>query len=96
MSAQKMPKQKVTFSLVAPEARSVQLAGDFTDWQESPLDLKKQKDGVWKTTISLEPGEHAYRMLVDGQWQDDPSCMLRQPNGFGSQNCICIVNGNGA
>jgi len=93
MSAQKMSKQKVTFSLIAPEAQSVQIAGDFTDWQESPLELKKQKDGNWKKTISLEPGEHQYRLLVDGQWQDDPNCLLRQPNEFGSQNCVCVVNG---
>jgi 1,4-alpha-glucan branching enzyme len=93
MSAQKMPKQKVTFSLNAPDARSVQVVGDFTDWENSPLELKKFKDGVWKKTISLEPGEHEYRLLVDGQWQDDPNCLLRHSNGFGSQNCVCVVNG---
>lgn len=88
-----MPKQKVTFSLVAPEAESVQLAGDFTDWQEAPIELKKFKGGVWKRTISLEPGEHQYRLLVDGKWQDDPNCVLRQPNDFGGHNCVCVVNG---
>lgn len=93
MSAQRMPKQKVTFSLVAPDAQSVQLAGDFTDWQQAPLELKKFKGGLWKKTVSLEPGEYQYRLLVDGQWQDDPNCVLRQPNEFGGQNCICIVNG---
>jgi 1,4-alpha-glucan branching enzyme len=93
MSAQKLPKQKVTFSLLAPEAHSVQLAGDFTDWQTAPLDLKRQRDGIWKATISLEPGEHQYRLLVDGQWQDDPNCAAHLPNAFGSQNCVCVVNG---
>ncbi len=93
MSAQKMPKQKVTFSLVAPQARSVQVAGDFTDWQQAPLELKKFKDGVWKKTVSLAPGEYQYRLLVDGQWQDDPKCALRYPNDFGGQNCVCVVNG---
>lgn len=93
MSAQRMPKQKVTFSLIAPEAESVQVVGEFTDWEQEPLDLKKFKGGVWKRTVSLEPGEYEYRLLVDGQWQDDPNCPLRQPNGFGSQNCVCVVNG---
>jgi 1,4-alpha-glucan branching enzyme len=88
-----MPKQKVTFSVVAPQAQSVQVAGDFTDWQEAPIELKKFKDGVWKTTVSLEPGEYQYRFLVDGQWQDDPNCLLHNPNAFGGQNCICVVNG---
>ena len=93
MSAQKMPKQKVTFSLIAPDARIVQVVGDFTEWENDPLELKKFKDGVWKRTVSLEPGEHQYRLLVDGEWQDDPHSLVRQPNGFGSQNCVCVVNG---
>ena len=88
-----MTKKKVTFSIVAPEAKSVQVAGDFTGWQQSPLDLKKAKAGVWKRTVSLPPGRHAYRILVDGQWQDDPQCQVREQNEFGGQNCVCIVDG---
>jgi len=47
---------------------------------------------VWKKTISLPPGRYEYRLLVDGQWQDDPQCPLRQPNQFGGENCVCEVN----
>jgi 1,4-alpha-glucan branching enzyme len=91
MSAQKLPKQKVTFSLVAPHAQSVSVAGDFTSWQQGPIEMKKHKGGIWKKTVSLAPGEHQYRLLVDGQWQDDPNCLLHYPNEFGGQNCVCIV-----
>ena len=88
-----MTKQKVTFSCFAPEAKSVQVAGDFTAWQQAPLMLKKAKDGLWKRTVSLAPGKYAYRLLVDGQWRDDPECQTRQPNEFGGQNCVRVVNG---
>ena len=40
-------------------------------------------------------GREREAAFVDGQWHDDPNCLLRQPNGFGSQNCVCVVNGNG-
>lgn len=93
MSAQKVSKQKVTFSFVAPDAQSVKVAGDFTAWQQAPLELKKQKGGVWKRTVSLAPGEYQYRLLVDGQWRDDPGCVLHYPNDFGGHNCVCVVNG---
>lgn len=86
-------KEKVTFSFTAPEAKSVLLAGDFTGWQQAPLELKKAKDGVWKKTVSLSPGRYEYRLVVDGQWQDDPACAMRQPNQFGGANCVCVVNG---
>jgi chromosome partitioning protein len=88
-----MAKQKVTFSFLAPDAGAVQVAGDFTGWQQTPLALKKSKNGLWKTTISLAPGRYAYRLLVDGQWQDDPKCLVREPNSFGGENCVCVVTG---
>jgi 5'-AMP-activated protein kinase regulatory beta subunit len=69
----------------------VQVAGDFTEWQRAPLSLKKQRDGLWKGSVSLAPGTYEYRLLVDGEWTDDPQCMNRRPNEFGSQNCICVV-----
>jgi 1,4-alpha-glucan branching enzyme len=92
MAKQKIAKQKVMFSLFAPEAKTVQLAGDFTSWEQSPIQLKKFKGGLWKASVSLPEGRHAYRLLVDGQWRDDPECRFRQPNQFGSENCICVVN----
>ena len=88
-----MTKQKVIFSYFAPEAQSVQVAGDFTAWQQTPLSLKKSKSGLWKKTVSLAPGRYAYRLLVDGQWRDDPECRTHQPNEFGGDNCVCVVNG---
>ena len=75
-----------TFSFRAPDAMSVQLVGDFTQWQESPIGLQKGADGVWRTTVIMEPGTHHYRFLVDGEWRDDPECTLRTPNPFGSEN----------
>lgn len=84
-------KQKVTFSYKAPQAQSVLLAGDFTEWQQAPLSMKKSKDGVWKKTATLSPGRYEYRLLVDGQWCDDPECTTRQPNQFGGENCVCVV-----
>jgi len=92
MANQKIAKQKVTFSYRAPAAETVLLAGDFTGWNQAPVSLKKDKKGVWKKTISLAPGRYEYRLLVDGEWRDDPSCPNRQPNQFGGENCVCVVD----
>jgi len=92
MTKAKVAKHKVTFSYHAPSAQAVSLAGDFTGWNQAPVGLKKDKNGVWKKTISLPPGRYEYRLLVDGQWSDDPQCKTRQPNQFGGENCVCVVN----
>ena len=48
MANHKIAKQKVTFSYHAPGAQSVALAGDFTGWDQAPVSMKKDKNGVWK------------------------------------------------
>ena len=93
MTTPKGSKHKVTFLYEAPAAQTVLLAGDFTGWQQAPVSLKKDKTGIWKKSISLPPGRYEYRLLVDGEWRDDPQCSTRQPNQFGGEYCVCVVNG---
>ena len=93
MTTPKGSKHKVTFLYEAPAAQTVLLAGDFTGWQQAPVSLKKDKTGIWKKSISLPPGRYEYRLLVDGEWRDDPQCSARHPNQFGGENCVCVVNG---
>jgi len=80
--------RKQSFAFSAPDAMSVQLVGDFTQWQERPINLHKGMDGIWRAMVALEPGTHHYRFLVDGQWHDDPECILRTPNPYGSENMM--------
>ena len=80
------------FSCRAPEASSVHLVGDFTHWQRNPINLVRQADGVWKTSVPLAAGTYHYRFLVDGAWCDDPQCTLRIPNIFGSHNMVREVS----
>jgi len=87
----KVLTRKVLFEFLAPEARDVCLAGDFNNWDASANLMKKDKKGIWKTTLSLKPGRYEYRFLVDGNWENDPSCSNCVPNEFGSQNCVRLV-----
>lgn len=84
-------RREVTFTYFAPEAATVLVAGDFTKWESSPIRLVKETGGQWKATVALKPGKYQYRLLVDGNWQNDPACPEVQPNEFGSQNCVLSV-----
>jgi 1,4-alpha-glucan branching enzyme len=81
-------KIKQEFRFTAPTALSVQLAGDFTNWRQTPISLSKGSDGVWRASVDLPPGTYHYRFLVDGQWRDDPECTLRVANEYGSENAV--------
>ncbi|HYV28701.1 MAG TPA: isoamylase early set domain-containing protein, partial [Candidatus Eisenbacteria bacterium] len=91
MTKTKTAKLNQVFSFNAPAAMSVMLVGDFTRWQEKPISLKQEQNGVWKTTVPLAPGTYHYRFLVDGEWRDDPECTLRVPNPYGAQDSVRMV-----
>ena len=80
------------FTYHAPEVTSVQLEGDFTRWQERPINLRRWRNGMWWAALRLERGTHYYRFLVDGQWRDDLECPLVVSNPFGSLNAVRQVN----
>ena len=85
---QDMPtrKKKVEFKIKAPDATRVQLVGTFNNWTPEPEGLKKGRTGVWKTALSLPPGEIEYKFIVDGQWIPDPDCPDSVPNSYGTTN----------
>jgi 1,4-alpha-glucan branching enzyme len=83
--------RKAIFELLAPEAQEVYLAGEFNNWDTRAHPMKKDKNGIWKITLSLNPGRYEYRFLADGNWKNDPACSCCVPNESGSQNCIRIV-----
>jgi hypothetical protein len=85
------PGKRAKFSFKAVQAKSVKLAGDFTDWEKFPVEMKPAEDGAWAAVLSLEPGEYAYRFIVDGEWQDDPFCTKRVTNAFGTQNAVVEI-----
>ncbi len=83
--------KKVQFEFLAPEALKVYLAGEFNNWDTRANLMKKDRKGIWKTTLSLKPGRYEYRFFRDGNWENDPVCAGCVPNDFGSQNCVRIV-----
>ena len=82
----------VVFVTLYPRAHSVQIAGDFNNWQPEHHIMEKVGDsGVWQTQMKLDPGRYRYRLVVDGQWQQDPYNELTELNPFGGFNSVIEV-----
>ncbi len=85
-------KDAVVFVTLYPRAASVQVAGDFNNWQPEQTPMKKVGDsGVWQTEMNLSPGRYRYRLVVDGQWQQDPYNELTELNTFGGFNSVVEI-----
>ncbi len=83
--------KKTEFYLKARFAKSVKIAGDFTDWGKFPIDMIKSNDDVWSMFVPLAPGTYAYRFIIDGEWCDDPHSALQESNPFGTNNALVKV-----
>jgi len=81
-----------TFSLVAPEAENVYLAGDFNHWYLDESSRMQKVNGRWQTDVKLKPGVYQYRFIVDGKWQNDPQNKRKIENIFGDSNSVIEVH----
>ena len=83
----------VMFVTLYPRAQSVQVAGDFNNWQpEKALMEKVSENGVWQIKLPLGAGRYRYRLVVDGQWQQDPYNGQTEVNPYGEMNSILEVH----
>lgn len=92
------PTEPVTrFVLVAPQASSVHLTGDFLSWSPEGIALQDPRGtGVWTADVALPPGVYQYTFVVNGtDWTPDPRAVSQVDDGFGQLNSVVIVPAGG-
>lgn len=85
-------KSQITFVYMpAQPCKKVQLAGTFNNWSPDGDKMARQKDGSYRKRLTLPPGEHRYKFIVDDQWIHDPDGEALAWNELGSQDSIVRV-----
>jgi chromosome partitioning protein len=83
----------VMFTTLYPRAGTVQIAGDFNNWQPENTPLQKVgENGVWQIKLPMNKGKYRYRLVVDGQWQQDPYNEFTELNPYGEYNSVLEVH----
>lgn len=93
-SALLSPKEalfETTFSVHAPDAKAVYLAGEMSDWQGDRLLMKKGKNGNWILPLYLQQGAWQYKFVIDGQWIHDKANPTTTDDGFEGYNSIIVL-----
>jgi hypothetical protein len=84
-------KGNTTFRLKGyADAGVVALAGSFNNWNQSQYVFGKEGD-EWVCRVDLEPGKHAYKFIVDGNWLLDPANPNTEDDDYGVKNSVIIV-----
>ena len=88
---------KVTFTLpkeAVQTAKTVAVVGEFNNWDiVNGVELKKQKDGSFSTTLELEAGkEYQYRFLINGEvWENAWDAPKYVETPFGAFNSVVLA-----
>jgi glycosidase len=62
--------QTLAYTETKRTATEVAVAGEWNSFAQQKLTLGD--DGTWRTTLTLPPGQYAYKLVVDGQYLFDP------------------------
>jgi chromosome partitioning protein len=85
-------QEGVLFSLDVPQAQTVAVTGEFTNWSKEGIPMQRDaQDSLWKLVLDIKPGEYEYRFIVDGVWIRDPNNRDYIRNEFGQENSLLIV-----
>jgi len=77
----------VRFTLRAPLAFEVTLAGDFSGWESLPM---QPHGDEWVLEMAVEPGTHFFGFRVDGVWIV-PLGAERVQDEWGQQSAVLVV-----
>lgn len=87
---------RVTFMLpreAAPEARRVNIVGDFNNWNYSETEMKKLSSGDFKLTLKLPANrEYRFKYLIDSRkWENDWCADKYMPNPHGGDDSVVVI-----
>jgi hypothetical protein len=89
---ERLPKfNEVIFSVLAPEAKEVHVAGDFNNWQLDDNSRMIADNGIWTTKIKLTSGRYRYRFVIDGKWAEDSQNPVKEINPFGEMDSLVEI-----
>ena len=81
--------QRVVFSVRAEVGSKVFVAGSFNNWDPTAKEMvDKNSDGNYTATLSLAPGAHQYKFVIDGTWCADPEFADWIQNDHGTLNSV--------
>jgi len=74
----------------APDARTVEVAGDWTDWR--PVPAARAPNRVWYADLAIPAGEHRYAFRIDGKEWRIPGGAIASDDGVGGKSAWLTVS----
>lgn len=86
-----LPNGKTRFFYAGLQnAGDIFLSGTFNEWSTLATPMHRVDSG-WVADLSLSPGKHCYKYIIDGHWVHDLSNKQREEDGYDGSNSIYYV-----
>jgi cyclomaltodextrinase len=87
------PRKKYLFTYKPKgKPKQVNLFGQFNSWDRASLPMSDPDDnGIYGTSVPLDPGRYEYKFFVDRAELIDPQNPVKVPNGMGDYNSVIII-----
>ena len=89
LEVQPTPDGSARVVVRAPAAATVEVAGDFTDWQ--PVALRRTSADMWEAVLHIPSGVHRVNLRIDGARWTAPAGTAHAEDEFGGEVGIVAV-----
>jgi len=89
LEVQPVPDGTVRVVVRTSAAATVEVAGDFTDWQ--PVALRRAGEDMWEHVLRISSGVHRLNVRIDGGKWTAPAGTSRVEDEFGGEVGIVAV-----
>lgn len=87
------PVCKVTFSVIAKNAKKASVVGDFNNWDSADGAMEKLKNGTFKSLLEIpKDASYEFKYVVDGEFVNEPEADSQVWNDFaGAENSVLAL-----
>ncbi len=88
----KITARGVVFVQPGGPGSTIFVAGDHNNWSPTATPMRYNPElGLFEACVRMPQGRHRYRLVVDGRWVTDGYNPLREPNPFGEEDSVVVI-----
>lgn len=80
------------FRFFRPQAKAVQLVGDFNGWRKGAHEMVRTDEGYWLAALQLAPGSYKFRYCADGKWFTDYAAFGIEYGPLGVDSIVRVLD----
>ena len=87
-------ESQVRFRFFRPDAEQVHVVGDFEDWQDGRMPMRRGDNGHWELDVEVPAGVFKFQYHADNQRFADYAAFGLEPGEIGLESVLRVPQRN--